>query len=255
MTSLTGYERIPSYEQVAYRETNRKRRARVVAAVSAEIHLRDSLGMSGLTVLIAGDPPDQVKVSVLVAHAPKDRRELIWKNCRLAEAPGIRPGLRLFTGRIEEEWPEGTTQGESRAEDIRVGREFGRRAERVVMDEMCASLYGHLQDDLGVTEEPLSSEVVPRIERWSGSDSLTLRHPDTPQVRLSEPAGASRFHADLVSDVLPAGGVIVCDHSYGGLATAVRASYPRTWRRRIRLAVDYSWAVTAPETFRLFTAA
>ena len=253
MTALTGYEEIPSYEQVAYRETNRKRRARVVAAVSAEIHLRDSLGMSGLRVLIAGDRPGQVQVSVLTAHALKDRRESSWTECRLDEAPGIRSGLRVFTGRVEEEWPEEIPQGESRAEDVRVGREFGRRAETVVVDEMCASLYGHLRDDLGVTAAPLPSAVVPRIEKWSGSDSLIFRHPDTPQVRLSEPVGDSRVHADFTSGLLPTGGVIVCDHSYGGLATGVRASYPRTWRRRIRLAVDYSWAVTAPEAFRLFT--
>ncbi len=255
MTALTGYEGIPSYEQVAYRETNRKRRARVVAAVSAEIHLRDSLGMSGLRVLIAGDRPGQVQVPVFVAPAVRDRRESDWTSCRLEEAPGIRPGLRVFTGRLEEEWPEEIPQGESRAEDMRVGQEFGRRAETIVVDEMCASLYGHLRDDWGVTAEPLPSEVVPRIEKWAGSDSFTLRHPDAPRVRLSEPVGDSRFHADFTSGLLPTGGVIVCDHSYGGLAVSVRASYPRTWRRRIKLAVDYSWAVTAPEAFRLFKAA
>ena len=255
MTALTSYERVLSYEEVAYRETNFKRRARIVAAVSAEMYLRESLGMSGVRVLFAEDHPGEIQTRVLASPGVNDPQASGWTNCRLDEAPGIRPGLRVFKGRLEEEWPEGPPQGESRAEDMRVGREFGRRAEVVVTDDMFSSLYGHLRDDLGAPVETLSSEVVPSTERWSGRDSLAIRHPDTPPVRLSEPVGAYRFHAEFVSDLLPAGGVIVCDHSHAGLAVGVRASYPFTWRRRIKLAVDYSWAVTAPEAFRLFTAA
>ena len=255
MTALTRYDKVPSYEEVAYREPNRKKRARIVAVGAAETYLHHSLGMSGIRVLITRDHPGQVQTRVLAYPGINDSQASGWTSCRLDEAPGIRPGLRVFTGRLEEEWPEETPQGESRGEDKRVGDEFGQRVERIILDEMFSSLYGHLRDDLGAPVEPLSSEVVPSTERWSGRDSLAFRHPDAPQVRLSEPVGAYRFHADFVSDLLPAGGVIVCDHSHVGLAVGVRASYPFTWRRRIKLALDYSWAVMAPEAFRLFTAA
>ena len=261
MTSLTGPDRVPSYEQVAYREPNHRRRARNTAVVSAAQYLDDWFGGAGLRAQVWYD--DEGAFETTVRTPPVARRRTgpsgpptsSWTRCRLEQVPEFWPGTKVFRGRWEEEWPEGAPQGESRAEDIQVGRDFGRRVEQVVLDEMFGSLYGHLRDDLGRSVSALPQGAVRRLELWQAYYSAVVRHPDTPEVRLSEPDGEFRSHTDHVSALLPPGGVIVCEDSRGGLGTGMLVSHPRTWRRRIRLAVDYSWAVTAPEAFRLFTVA
>ena len=261
MTTLTDSARIPSYDEVIYREPNHRRRARNTAVVSATQYLDDWFGGFGMRAQVWYNDYGEFETSVRTPPAMRRRTgppgapTPNWTGCRLEQVPEFWPGTKVFKGRWEEEWPEGTPQGECRAEDIGVGREFGRRTEQVVLDEMFGSLYGHLRDDLGRSVSALPQGEVRRAELWRAFYSMVVRHPDTPEVRLSEPNGEFRSHTDRVSALLPPGGVIVCEDSRGGLGAGMLVSHPFTWRRRIKLAVDYSWAVTAPEAFRLFTAA
>ncbi len=271
---LTASERERSYDQIGVRDNNRRRRAGIAAMVSAAYHLRFLEALPGIRVKAAEGEPDAVEITVRtppgLPHAPSggqtegrglgglDQAPPGWTRCLLNEVPSYWPGARVFRGRVEEEWPEGLPPGESRPADMQWGRKVGRRAERRMADDVFSSLYGHLRDDLGRAAAALPSAVIPRAERWTATSSLIIRHPDAPEVRLSDLSGEVPLHShsDMVSDLLPRGGIIACEDAVGGLAAGVRVAYSRfPRRRRIRLAVDYSWAVTAPEAFRLFTAA
>lgn len=269
---LTASERERSYDQIGVRDNNRRRWAGIAAMVSAAYHLRFLEALPEIRVKAAEGEPGAVKITVRtppgLPPAPSgdqtegmgtgglDRAPPGWTRCLLNEVPSYWPGAKVFRGRVEEEWPEGLPPGESRPADMQWGRKVGRRAERRIADDVFSSLYGHLRDDLGRAAKPLPSAVVPRAERWTATSSLIIRHPDAPAVRLSDLSGEFPLHShsDLVSDLLPRGGIIACEDAVGGLAAGVRVDYARfPRRRRIRLAVDYSWAVTAPEAFRLFT--
>lgn len=273
MTAVsTASERERSYDQIGVRDNNRRRRAGIAAMVSAAYHLRFLEALPGIRVKAAEGEPGAVEITVRtppglppalsgdqtegMGMGGLDRAPPGWTRCLLNEVPSYWPGAKVFRGRVEEEWPEGLPPGESRPADMQWGRKVGRRAERRIADDVFSSLYGHLRDDLGRAAKPLPSAVVPRAERWTATSSLIIRHPEAPAVRLSDLSGEFPLHShsDVVSDLLPRGGIIACEDAVGGLAAGVRVDYARfPRRRRIRLAVDYSWAVTAPEAFRLFT--
>ena len=271
---LTTSERERSYDQIGVRDNNRRRRAGIAAMVSAAYHLRFLEALPRIRVKVAEGEPGAAEITVRTppellhvtsgdqtgeAGTGLDQATPGWTRCLLNEVPAFWPGARVFLGRVEEEWPEELPPGESRHADMQWGRKVGQRAEQRIANDMFSSLYGHLRDNLGRAVAALPTDVIARAERWTASSSLIIRHPDAPEVRLSDLSGKAplQSHSDLVSDLLPQGGMIVCEDAIGGLAVGVRVAYSRFLRRkrRIRLAVDYSWAVTAPEAFRLFTAA
>ena len=163
----------------------------------------------------------------------------------------------MFAGRVEERWRDNPKHGVCRTEDIRWGRAYAKRVERQIADNIMSSLYGHLQDDLGWEVSPLPSYVIPRVGLCRGAASLIIRHPSTPHLGLSAAPddGRPRPHSDLVSDLIPPGEMIVCEEAQAGLGVGARVTYSKFYRLRLRVIIDYCWAVTAPEAFRLFSVA
>ena len=72
MTSLTGYEKIPSYEQAAYSEPSHGRRARNTAVVLVAQYLDDWFGGVGLRAQVWYD--DEGAFETTVRAPPVTRR-------------------------------------------------------------------------------------------------------------------------------------------------------------------------------------
>lgn len=272
MTAVSpASDRIPSYEEIAIRDPRRRHRASITAVVEVEYHLRSVRVIPRFRVKVTDESPGAVETAVRLPPGFQDPEiemkakqplEFEWrypgwtKRC-LNDVPALWPGVKVFSGRVEENWPDDPPPGVCRSEDMKWGGELAEQVERQIADNILSSLYGHLRDDLGREVSPLPSDAIPRAGLRRGAASLIIRHPSAPHISLSAAPddGRPRSHSDLVSELIPPGAMIVCEEAQAGLGVGARVAYSYFFRRRIRFTVDYRWAVTAPEAFRLFAAA
>lgn len=272
MTDLsTTSTRIPTYDEIGVRDPILKHRAAITAVVEVEYHLSSVNVLPQFRVKVTDGDPGAVETAVRLPPGFQDPEIGMqakqtgefeglhpkWTHRPLNDVPALWPGAEVFTGRLEERWPDDPKPGVCRAEDMRWGGELAKRVERQIADNILSSLYGHLRDDLGREVSPLPSNAIPRVEMRRGAASLIIRHPSTPQIGLSEADdGRPRPHSDLVSELIPPGAMIVCEEAQAGLGVGARVTYSRFYYRwRLKVIVHYRWAVTAPEAFRLFAVA
>lgn len=264
--------RIPTYDEMGVRDTIRKHRAAITAIVEVEHHLSSIKVLPQFRVKVTDGDPGAVETAVRLPPGFRDPEIEMkakqageyewrfpgWTRRRLNEVPALWPAVKVFTGRVEERWPDDPKPGVCRIEDMRWGGEFAKRVEQQIADNILSSLYGHLRDDLGREVSPLPSDAISRVGLRRGAASLIIRHPSTPHVGLSAAPddGRPRPHSDLVSDLIPPGAMIVCEEAQAGLGVGARVTYPWFYYRwRLKVIIHYRWAVTAPEAFRLFAAA
>ena len=273
MTDLsTTSTRIPTYDEIGVRDTILKHRAAITAVVEVRRHLHFAKVLPQFSVKVTDGDPGAVETAVRLPPGFRDPEVEMkqkqegeyewrfpgWTRMRLNEVPALWPGAGVFAGRVEERWTDDPKPGVCRTEDIRWGRAYAKRVERQIADNILSSLYGHLRDDLGREVSPLPSDVIPRVGLRRGAASLIIRHPSTPHLGLSAAPddGRPRPHSDLVSDLIPPGAMIVCEEAQVGLGVGARVTYSKFYYRlRLKVIIHYRWAVTAPETFRLFAVA
>ena len=273
MTDLsTTSVRIPTYDEIGVRDTILKHRAAITAVVEVAYHLRSVRVLPEFRVKVTNGEPGAVETAIRLPSGFRDPEIEMkakqtgefewlhpgWTHRQLNDVPSLWPGAQVFAGRVEERWTDNPKPGVCRTEDMKWGAELATRVERQIADNILSSLYGHLRDDLGREVSPLPSDVIPRVGLRRGAASLIIRHPSTPHLGLSAAPddGRPRPHSDLVSDLIPRGAMIVCEEAQAGLGVGARVTYSKFYYRlRLKVITHYRWAVTAPETFRLFSVA
>ena len=273
MTDLsTSSTRIPTYDEIGVRDPILKHRAAITAVVEVGYHLRSVRVLPEFRVKVTNGDPGAVETAIRLPSGFRDPEIEMkakqtgefewlhpgWTHRQLNDVPALWPGAQVFAGRMEERWTDNPKPGVCRTEDMKWGADLARRVERQIADNILSSLYGHLRDDLGREVFPLPSDMIPRVGLRRGAASLIIRHPSTPHLGLSAAPddGPAAPHSDLVSDLIPPGAMIVCEEAQAGLGVGARVTYSKFYYRlRLKVITHFRWAVTAPETFRLFSVA